>query len=358
MAVFQRKNKSQWTKDGRSWYYKFYYVDANGNRKQKISKLFLRKFEAIEAERKYLATHEKQKDMLFDDITNLYLKDYKKKNKESTYYDTQKRIEKHILPFFKNKMVSKLSMTDIENMKDKIEHLNIKTQNSIITYLKSILRFGVEQYDLNIPIFNKIKSIPPCIKPPKKYTVWDTKEFSIFINEVDDLLFKTLFTMLYFSGMRLGEALALTWNDYKKNLISITKSYNKRGIVTTPKTSNSYREIDIPNIVIELLDELYKEASNVYEFNKNMFIFGDTKPISRSKIVRKKDLCINKSKVSRITTHEFRHSHVTLLREMGYSIKQIATRIGDTETTVLSTYSHLFESNKFAISEGLNNINV
>ena len=112
------------------------------------------------------------------------------------------------------------------------------------------------------------------------------------------------------------------------------------------------------NKVIELLDELYKEASKTYDFSDDMFIFGGIAPLSRTTITRAKDHYIKKAKLRRITIHELRHSHVSLLREMGYSVKQIATRIGDTEITVLSTYSHLFESNKFAISQGLNNLAV
>lgn len=81
-----------------------------------------------------------------------------------------------------------------------------------------------------------------------------------------------------------------------------------------------------------MLDDLYIQKSKIYEFNNEMFIFGD------------------------ITIHEFRHSHVTILRSMNYTIKQVATRIGDTETTIIETYSHLFESDKFVISEGLNKL--
>ena len=356
MAVFQEKNKKKWTKDGRSWFFKVYYVDINGKTQQKSSKLYLKKSEAEEAERVFLTTKGLLKDILFKDLTQLYLMEYQKKNKDNTYKDTKNRIEKHILPIFENKMVTKITIADIDKMKEKIKDLDIKTQNSIITYLRAILRFGVEQYDLEIPILNKIKTIPVGIKPPKKYVVWDTKEFSLFINQIDDLMLKTLFTLLYFSGMRLGEALALNWNDYRRNIISITKSCNKRGEVTTPKTSNSYREIDIPDKVIELLDELYKEASKTYDFNNDMFIFGGITPMSRATITRAKDYFISKAKLRRITIHELRHSHVTLLREMGYSVKQIATRVGDTETTVLSTYSHLFDSNRFVISQGLNNL--
>ena len=74
------------------------------------------------------------------------------------------------------------------------------------------------------------------------------------------------------------------------------------------------------------------------------------------KEVRKKESYIKKVNVKRITIHEFRHSHVTILRSMNYTIKQVATRIRDTEITVIETYSHLFESDKFVISEGLNKL--
>lgn len=77
-----------------------------------------------------------------------------------------------------------------------------------------------------------------------------------------------------------------------------------------------------------MLDDLYIQKSKIYGFNNEMFIFDD------------------------ITIHEFRHSHVTILRSMNYTIKQI----WDTETTVIETYSHLFESDKFVISEGLNKL--
>lgn len=356
MAIYKEKNKKKYSKDGRSWYFRTYYNDLNGNRKQKTSKMFLTKAEAQDAERTFLMNYEKQKDLDFESLTLIYLKEYKKKNKEETYENTKNRITKHILPVFKKTMVSKISIIQFEEMKNNISKLNIKTQNSVITYFKSILRTGIEIYDLNIPIFNKIKTIQCGVTPPKEYQVWNLDEYKQFINQVDDLEYKTLFSLLYFAGLRIGELQALKWKDYNNKIIDINKSYNKSGKITTPKTSNSYRKVDIPNNVIKLLDDLYIQKSKIYGFNNEMFIFGDIVPLSRTTITRKKESYIKKANVKRITIHEFRHSHVTLLRSMNYTIKQVATRIGDTETTVIETYSHLFESDKFVISEGLNKL--
>ena len=56
MAVYQEKDKKKWTKDKRKWYYRVYYTDMYGNRKQKVSKMFKTSNEAKEAESQFLVT--------------------------------------------------------------------------------------------------------------------------------------------------------------------------------------------------------------------------------------------------------------------------------------------------------------
>lgn len=360
MAVYQEKDKKKWTKDGRSWYFLCYYTDIYGERKQKESKKYLTKKEAKKAEAEFINSDKKNSsNYFFNELKDLYLEEYKEKNKFETYLDTKNRIEKHITPIFGNIKVNGININHFNILKKNIANLNIKTKNSIITYLKSILQFGVDNYDLDIPILPKIKTIPKGVTPPKKYNIWNIEEFTQFINVVDNIMYKALFTLLYFTGLRIGEALALNWNDINKNMISITKSCNKRGKkITTPKTSNSYREVDIPKMVINTLNDLYNNDKNIYGFNNNFYVFGGISPISRTTLNRYKDKYISIAQVKRITIHEFRHSHVTLLRKLKYDIKQIANRIGDTENTVMETYSHLFEEDKYTISEGLNEISL
>ena len=140
-------------------------------------------------------------------------------------------------------------------------------------------------------------------------------------------------------------------------MLSITKSCNKKGKkITTPKTSNSYREIDLPKVTMIALNNLFNEQSKIYGFEKNWYIFGGLESLPRTTITRTKDRIIDNLPIKRITLHEFRHSHVTLLRKLGYTVKQVAHRIGDTETTVIETYSHLFESDKCEISKGLDSL--
>ena len=360
MAVYQEKDKKKWTKDGRSWYYLCYYTNIYGERKQKESKKYLTKKDAKMAEAEFIKNDKSDSsNYFFEELKELYLEEYKTKNKYETYLDTKNRIEKHITPICENIKVNGINIKHFEVLKKNIANLDIKTKNSIITYFKAILQFGVDNYDLDIPVLPKIKPIPKGVIPPKKYNVWNIEEFTKFINVVDNTMYKALFTLLYFTGLRIGEALALNWNDINTNVISISKSCNKRGKkITTPKTSNSYREVDIPEIVINALKDLYNSNKKIYGFNNNFYIFGGISPISRTTLTRYKNKHIEIADVKKITIHEFRHSHVTLLRKLKYDVKQIANRIGDTETTVMNTYSHLFEEDKYVISQGLNKLSI
>lgn len=356
MPVYQEQNKSKWAKDGRSWYFRHYYTNIYGKREQKESRKFFTKKEAKQAEKDFEnELKQLNSNMLFSKLKELYLIEYEKKNKKGTFEDTRDRINKHISPIFDDLKVIKIALCHFELLKGNISHLDIKTQNSIITYLKSILQFGVDNYDLDIPVLPKIKTIPKGVTPPRKYNIWNIDEFNQFIKVVDDDLYRTLFILLYYTGLRIGELQGLQWNDLNGKIISISKSYNKHERQnTTPKTSNSYRDIDLPNVVIEELNKLYEIQKTCYGFNTNYYIFGDVQPVSRTTLSRQKDKYIKLASVKRITIHEFRHSHVSLLRKMGYTSKQIAHRIGDTETTVIETYSHLFDEDKFTISDGLN----
>ena len=76
--------------------------------------MFLTKAEAQDAERTFLMNYEKQKDLDFESLALIYLKEYKKKNKEETYENTKNRITKHILPVFKKTMEARLVLFNLK----------------------------------------------------------------------------------------------------------------------------------------------------------------------------------------------------------------------------------------------------
>ena len=155
--------------------------------------------------------------------------------------------------------------------------------------------------------------------------------------------------------MRKGELFALTVKDIdlKNRIINIDKSYQRikaKDTIGPPKTENSFRKVDIPQFLCNQLEEYLKKH---YILNEDDRIFKEYYVIIRDRLKKaQKRANLNEE----FTLHSFRHSHVSLLIDLGYSPTIVADRIGDTVDTVLKTYSHLYAESKESLSEKLNNL--
>lgn len=140
--------------------------------------------------------------------------------------------------------------------------------------------------------------------------------------------------------MRYGELLALNMGDInlQNGAITITKTFHrikKRDVITSPKTEDSKRIVTAPPFLVELIKQ-YIEKNYDMQPEERLF------PVTRSKIVTSMKHACEDSKVKIIRIHDIRHSHVSLLIEMGFSPLLIAERIGDSVEMVNKTYGHLY----------------
>lgn len=369
MSVIQEKNKKKWTKDGRSWYFDVYYTDIYGNRKEKKSKLYKTKTLAKDAETDFLSEVKiidiTDKNILFEVVCNEWLEYKKFSIKSSTYYGLKRRVYKHILDFFKSFKLHSIKTNTINNWLEKMNSkgLTIVYLNTIISYLKELLIYARDNYDFDNKVVSKIHKYK--IETPQKakeseWNFWTYEEFNTFINNVDNLFWFVIFNFLYYSGLREGEMIALNWYDliFEKKIVSITKTYTNKVegdtyLITDPKTKNSIRNTDLDDILIELLKKHYESESKIINFSKDFFIFGNIKPLSPTTIARNLDKYIQKTRENtnnpnfkRITPHGFRHSHVSLLINLGCDSRDVADRIGDTIEMVEKTYYHMFPNKK------------
>lgn len=373
MAVIQLKDKSKWTKDGRSWYYDTYYTDIYGNRKEKKSKLYLRRKHAEEAERVFLNTIQKEdvldSNISFEAVFNEWLLYKRKVVKSTTYYRLEKNLGKNILEFFKDYKLHSIKTNVINSWLVWLgkNNSNLKYQNSIIGYMRELLNYAKDNYDFDSKVIGKIQKYRiETISTKKKdseWNFWTYEEFNKFISYVDDKLYNLIFHFLYYTGLRLGEMIALTWEDIdlEKRTLKIYKNFtNKLGnnsySILDPKTKNSVRVIDLDDKLIKMLKQHRKEEEKLYSFNEKMFLFGNVKYIPPTSLARKLEYYINISQVKRITPHGFRHSHVSLLIFLGCDSRDVAERIGDTVQMVESTYYHMFPSKKSRTVNVLNNL--
>lgn len=159
---------------------------------------------------------------------------------------------------------------------------------------------------------------------------------------MDKPRFYYAFEILYWCGIREGELLALTPEDFDfdRKLLSITKSYQRiggRDVITDPKTPKSIRKIKMPDFLVEEVKDYLKLLYNVQPTDR---IFEISKGSLHNEMTR----ASKAASVKRIRIHGLRHSHISLLIEMGFSAVAIADRVGHESTEITFRYAHLFPS--------------
>ena len=354
MAIYQ-ECKEKWTKDGRSWYYLCYYKDVYGERKRKKSKLFALKKDAIQAERDFLNSVEDapiKSNMTIGDLKNDYLK-YKKENVRISSYDSIKVALKHI-DILEKIRIEDLNINHMNNWKKYINEKDFATgyKNTIYKCFRTMMNYGNKMYNINISILNKITNFTNPNEIKKEMLFYTKEEFDKFISYEDDLKWICFFSILFYCGLRQGEALALNWHDidFTNNTIKINKNLANRVkgvnyVILPPKTRGSNRTIPIPLSLARSLKTRYNEQKIYSNFSDDWFIFGDMFPLATTTIQKRRDKLVKLSGLKRIRIHDFRHSCASLLISRGANITLVARYLGhDDISTTLNTYSHFYKN--------------
>ena len=184
---------------------------------------------------------------------------------------------------------------------------------------------------------------------------WTKEEYKKFSFEMmDKPVSFYAFEMLYWCGIREGELLALTPADFDfdKETVTINKSYQRlhgEDVITTPKTKKSNRTIKMPHFLCE---EMQEYLSMLYGLKKKDRIFTVTK----SYLHHEMDRGAKAAGVKRIRIHDLRHSHISLLIDMGFSAVAIADRVGHESIEITYQYAHLFPSKQTEMAERLDDL--
>lgn len=341
------------TRDGKLWRSQFYYKDWQGVRRKKNKRGFKTKGEADEWERNFLQQQQKNLDISFENFVEIYFADMENSLRESTIINKRYVFDLKITPYFKQKKMCEIQTSDIRAWQNEL----IKKGYSQ-TYLKSInnqlaalFNYAVRYYDLRDNPCRKAGSIGKS--KAEEMDFWTKQEFKEFLPSMNDKPeARMAFLLLYWTGMRIGELLALTYEDIdlEKRCITINKSYqrlNGKDMITPPKTPKSNRKITIPPF---LAKELKEYCSMLYGITAKERMFRFTKSFMEHEMVRG----IKATGVRRIRLHDLRHSHASLLVEMGFQPLAIAERLGHEKIeTTLNTYSHLYPNKQMELAEQL-----
>ena len=348
MAVF---------KDGYTgtWCCKFRYKDWSGAVKQHKKCGFKTQREAKEYEHKFIDKMTGSSEITFEGLVENYLEDFKARYRITTYEIKKHMIDKHLIPFFGKYRIMDITpvivrawQTQLINDEHEYKPTYLKT---IHNQLSAIMNYGVKLYGLKQNPCRLAGAIGKSKADAMSF--WTLEEFSQFIRYFEkELMQKVGFTILFFSGIRIGELLALTYADFNftENTIRINKSYAKvkgEDVISLPKTQKSIRSISMPISVMNMVRDYFTKC-NTYDISCRLF------PVRRGCFEKSLKRACESTGVRQIRVHDIRHSHASMLMNMGVPIKQISERLGhENIETTLETYAHLYEEKEKELRDKL-----
>ena len=344
--------------DNGTWYVMARYVNWKGERKQKCKRGFATKKEAQEWERMFQLQNSSDLDMSFEAFTELYIRDVKNRLKENTWLTKEHIIRTKILPFFGKLKISEISTKEIITWQNEmLAYRDEKKKPYSQTYLKTlhnqlsaIFNHAVRYYELRSNPAAKVGNMGS--EEHREMLFWTKEEYKKFAFEMmDKPVSFYAFEMLYWCGVREGELLALTPGDFdfEKQTVTISKSYQRikgKDVITDPKTPKSNRVIQMPAFLCEEMRDYIKSLYGVKPTDR---IFTVTK----SYLHREMDRGAKEAGVKRIRIHDLRHSHISLLIDMGFTALAIADRVGHESIDITYRYAHLFPTRQTEMADKL-----
>lgn len=349
-----------------TFYCKFYYKNYKGERKAKLKRGFRREREAKQWEAEFIAKHQGGASMLFGTLYDLYQEQMEAdlkagELKESTYTKRISTIKLHILPTFQNIPVSQITANDIRQWQNTIKiKYAPNTQRLIQSIINHIFKFASKYQGLqNNPCIVAGNMGSKKTLKSQKIQYWTPEQFNTFLAAIPQVriyvpqeLLKTAYQTFFYTGLRIGELTALTVNDYdsKAHTLSITKSKNEYGKITSTKTLKSTRTIILPAELCSILEE---HINMLQDNGPNDELF----PIHRSALQQNISRIAKAAGLPLITVHDLRHSHASLLINANVSPVAIAERLGhESIETTLNIYSHLYKQTADNVADYLDSI--
>ena len=341
-----------------TWYASFYFENWTGKKEKKMKRGFKTKREALEWERTFLQQQTADLDMTFESFVALYAADVKGRIKENTWGTKEHILYKKLVPYFGKRKMSEIGSKEV--MAWQSEMLNYRDKNgkpyspvylkTLHNQLSAVFNHAVRHYKLKTNPAAQVGNMGKA--KGREMLFWTKAEYLKFADAMmDKPLSYYAFEMLYWCGIREGDLLALTPGDFdfEKQTVSISKSYQRikgQDVVTDPKTAKSNRIIQMPAFLCEEMEDYIK---SLYAAEPTDRIF----PVTKSYLHREMDRGAKAAGVKRIRIHDLRHSHISLLIDMGFTALAIADRVGHESIDITYRYAHLFPTRQAEMADKL-----
>lgn len=344
-----------------SWYVKFSYLTWDGKRKWLTKRGFSTKRDALAWENEFKLKTAGTLDMSLSSFINLYLSELEPRIKPDTMYEKRMIFSKWIIPYLGDKQINAIKNNDV-----------IAWQNTLMTYkmdngmrlsksylktihnqLSAVLNYAVRFYQLPVNPAATVGNMGTDREV--KIGFWTLEEYKKFAEaEMSEPMFYYAYEVLYWAGLREGELLALTRNDidFETKTISVSKTFyimNGKEYVTSPKTANSNRIVNIPDFLCEELNDYLRM---IYDSGEERLF-----PLTKSKLNKHIKSGAKRAGIHSIRVHDLRHSHVSLLISLGFSAFEIGKRVGHSGVYITYHYAHMFPNAQKTLANKLENVN-
>lgn len=332
-----------------TWRVVYRHTDWTGQIKQTQRRGFRTRREAQAWEHEQFRKASADPEMTFASFVEKYTDDMESRLKENTWAHKEPIIRQKLLPYFGSSKINRITPQQIISWQNTLTNyrdengkgyspLYLKTINN---QLNAIFNHAERYYNLKDNPCKKVDSMGK--KKGREMLFWTKEEYLRFADAIRPKPFYYhAFELLYWCGIREGELLALTPADFdfEKGTLSINKSFQRlkgRDVITSPKTEKSIRIIQLPGF---LGQEMAAYLDSHPEISPEDRIFS----ISKCGLYRTMVSGSKAAGVKKIRIHDLRHSHVSLLIEMGFSAIAIADRVGHESIRITYDYAHLFPS--------------
>lgn len=372
--------KKDKTKNGKSLYLVCVnYKDRQGNYK----KICRSAYGAAEAKQLELVIKNELKEIQPSDITvlelyNEYIRAVSADIRKTTLEKKERVLKRDIIPHLGDIKLKKLTVKELQNWKNIInsQKLAIRSKQNKYKELHALLNFGVKMdYIPSNPLDKLGNFIDPYSLdiPEEKIRYYTYEQFKKFISaakedlkSLNDYGCYVFFNIAFYTGMRKGEINALKWSDIDGNILHIRRSVSQKvkgtkEFETIPKNKSSYRDLQMPQPLIEILDDHKKLQQQEPTWSEDFRICGGISCLSDTSISNKNIKSAVAAALPILRIHDFRHTHASVLINEGINIQEIARRLGHSDTSITwKVYAHLYpreEERAVKILENLDNPN-
>jgi integrase len=345
--------------------------DSNGKRIQPMTRGFHTEREAKKALREAQAMADKGKYILSTKTSyGEYLREWfgirQSKLGSQTVANHSLNINRHIIPLIGHIQLTELNVHHIEKFLGKLREKGLAeaTIKKILSIVSSSLISATrkDMIQKNPAAFADNK---PKIKR-KQVDVWDEFEVKRFLDFVSraNTRYYTALHLAIATGMRQGEILGLRWQDVdlSRKLISVKQTLSHDGKeFGPPKTESSIRSISIDDRTVEVLEQ--QRSFILLEKQRNQAVYVDHDLVNCTNVgtpCNPRDLdkvwnrLRNKAGMKKITFHDLRHTHASLLLKNNVHPKVVSERLGHSSIQItLDLYSHLFSNMQEDAATGL-----